>query len=48
MGIEVAHVEAPQDGAFDLSPALAPDLVEVGMVPNVLDGAGKPSVAVEQ
>src|SRR5690606_22294645 len=46
--IEVADVEAPEDGPLDLGPALAPDLVEVGVVPNVVDGAGEPAVAVEQ
>ena len=45
---EVAHVEAPHDRPLDLGPALAPHLVEVGVVPRVLDGAGEPAVAVEQ
>ena len=45
---EVAHVEAPHDGAFDLGPALAPDFVEVGVIPGVLDRPREPAVAVEQ
>ena len=45
---EVAHVEAPHDRPLDLGPALAPDLVEVGVVPGVLDRAGEAAVAVEQ
>ena len=44
----MAHVEAPHDGPLDLRPALAPDLVEVGVVPGVLDRAREPAVAVEQ
>ena len=35
--VEVAHIEAPQDRPLDLGPALPPDLVEVGVVPHVLD-----------
>ena len=45
---EVAHVEAPHDRPLDLGPALAADLVEVGVVPGVLDRAGEAAVAVEQ
>ena len=48
VGVEVAHVEAPQDGPLDLGPALAAHLVEIGVVPDVLDGAGEAAVAVEQ
>ena len=46
--VEVADVEAPVDRALDLGAELAPDLVEVGVVPHVLDGAGEAAVAVEQ
>ena len=45
---EVADVEAPHDGPLDLGPALAAHLVEVGVVPEVVDGAGEAAVAVEQ
>ncbi len=48
VGVEVAHVEAPQDGPLDLGPALAAHLVEIGVVPDVLDRAGEAPVAVEQ
>ncbi len=48
VGVEVAHVEAPQDGALDLGAALAAYLVEIGVVPDVLHGAGESSVAVEK
>ncbi len=46
--VEVAHVEAPEDGPLHLGPELAAHLVEVGVVPQVRDGAGEPAVAVEQ
>ena len=45
---EVADVEAPDDGPFDLGPALPTHLVEVGVVPDVLDGAREAAVAVEE
>ena len=45
---EVADVEAPHDGPLDLGPALAAHLVEVGVVPEVVDGAREAAVAVEQ
>ena len=48
MAGEVADVEAPHDRPLDLGPALAADLVEVGVVPGVLDGAGESAVAVEE
>ena len=48
VGGEVAHVEAPDDGPLDLGAALAPQLVEVGVVPQVFDGSWEPAVAVEQ
>ena len=35
VAVEVAHVEAPEDGPLDLGPALAADLVDVGVVPHV-------------
>ena len=44
----MADVEAPHDGPFDLGAALPPDLVEVGVVPRVLDGPGESAVAVEE
>ena len=34
---DVAHVEAPHDRALDLGAGLPPNLVEVGVVPRVLD-----------
>ena len=37
-----------QDGPLDLGPALPADLVEVGVVPDVVDRAGEAAVAVEQ
>ena len=46
--VEVRDVEAPIDRPFDLGPALLPDLVEVGVVPDVLDRAREPAVAVEE
>jgi hypothetical protein len=48
VGVEVADVEAPVDGPLDLGPALAADLVEVGVVPEVGAGPGEATVAVEQ
>ena len=45
---EVGDVEAPQDGPLDLGPALAAHLVEVGVLPEVVDGAREAAVAVEQ
>ena len=48
VAVEVAHVEAPDDRPLDLGTALAPHLVEVGVVPDVFDRAGEPAVAVEQ
>ena len=48
VGGQVADVEPPQDGPLHLGPALPPDLVEIGVVPHVGDGAGEPAVAVEQ
>ncbi|HEX7166677.1 MAG TPA: ChbG/HpnK family deacetylase, partial [Acidimicrobiales bacterium] len=48
VGVEVADVEAPVDGPLDLGPALAADLVEVGVVPEVGGRAGEAAVAVEQ
>ncbi len=46
--VEVADVEAPQDGPLDLGPALAADLVEVGVVPDVLERPREPAVTAEQ
>lgn len=48
MAVDMAHVEAPHDGALDLRAALSPDLVEIGVVPRVLDGARETAVAVEE
>ena len=45
---EVGHVEAPQDRPLDLGAALAPDLVEVGVLPEVVDVPGEAAVAVEE
>ena len=46
--VEVADVEAPQDGPLDLGSALPSDLIGVGVFPGVDVGAGKAAVAVEQ
>ena len=48
VAVEVADVEAPEDRPLDLRAALAAHLVEVGVVPGVLDRAGEAAVAVEQ
>ena len=48
MRVEVADVEAPVDRPLDLGPALAPHLVEVGVVPHVVDRAREAAVAVEE
>ena len=48
MAVEVAHVEAPHDRPLDLRPALPADLVEICVVPRVLDRAGEAAIAVEQ
>ncbi len=46
--VDVADVEAPQDGPLDLGPALAPRLVQIGVVPDVVDRAREPAVAAEE
>ncbi len=46
--VDVAGVEAPHDRPLDLRAALAPDLVEVGVFPGVLDRPREPTVTVEQ
>jgi hypothetical protein len=43
-----ADVEPPHDGALDLGPALAPDLVEIRVLPQVVDGARKARLARQQ
>ena len=48
VGGEVADVEAPEHGPFQLGPALGTGLVQVGMVPEVADRAGEAAVAVQQ
>ncbi len=48
MAGEVADVEAPHDGPFDLGPALASHLVEIGVVPRVFDRPREASIAVEE
>ena len=48
VAVEVAHVEAPHDRPLDLRPALPADLVEICVVPRVLDRAGEAAIAVEQ
>ena len=48
VAVEVADVEAPQDRPLDLGSELPAHLVEVGVVPHVLDGAGEAAVAVVQ
>src|SRR5262249_14008231 len=45
---QVADVETPVDGPLNLRAALAPDLVGVGVVPQVLDGAREAAVAVKE
>jgi hypothetical protein len=44
----MGDVESPIDRPFDLGAALLADLVEVGVVPDVVDGAGKAAVSVEE
>ena len=44
--VDVADVEAPQDRPLDLGPELAAGLVEVGVLPEVVGGAGESAVAV--
>ena len=46
--VDVRHVEAPVDRPLELGPALLAHLVEVGVVPHVLDRAREAAVAVEQ
>ena len=48
MAVEVADVEPPQDRPLDLGAQLAAHLVEVGVLPHVVDRAGEAAVAVEQ
>ncbi|MDD9369277.1 MAG: FAD-dependent oxidoreductase [Acidimicrobiales bacterium] len=48
VAVEVADVEAPQDGPLDLCSELASGLVEVGVVPQVGHRAGEAAVAVEE
>ena len=48
MGAQVADVEAPQDGTLQLGPALATGLVQVCVVPEVVDGARETAVPVVQ
>ena len=48
MGIEMADVEAPQDGPLDLGPALPADLVDVGVIPDVGDRPRESAVPVEE
>ena len=48
MGGEVGHVEPPQHGPLELGATLAPDLVEVRVVPQVLQRSGESAVAVEK
>ena len=45
---DMAHIEAPHDGALDLGAGLSPDLVEVGVVPRIFDRARESTVAVEE
>jgi len=44
----MGHVESPQDRPVDLGAPLVPHLVEVGMLPDVLNGPGEAPFAVEQ
>ena len=48
VGVEVADVETPEDRPLDLGPALPAHLVEVGVVPDVLERPGEPAVATEE
>ncbi len=48
VGVEVGDVETPEHRAFELAAAFAPDLVEIGVVPEIVRGAGEAAVAVEQ
>ena len=44
----MADVEAPQDRPLDLRSQLAAYLVEIGVIPHVVDRARKATVAIEQ
>ena len=48
VGGEVGDVEPPQHGPLELGATLAPDLVDVRVVPQVLHSPGEPAVAVEE
>ena len=45
---EVGWFDPPADRPLDLGSAFAADLVDVGVVPEILRGAGEPAVAVEK
>ena len=45
---EMGDVEAPQDRSLDLDAALAPDLVEIRVLPEVVDAPREPALAVEE
>jgi hypothetical protein len=42
----MADIESPEDCPFHLGSALAPDLVEIGVVPQIFGCAGEAPVAV--
>ena len=48
MGGEVSDIESPEPSPLELGPALSSNLVEIGVVPQIGNGAREPSVAVEQ
>ena len=48
VSIEMAHVETPVDGTFELSPALPAHLVEISVLPEVGCRPREAAIAVEQ
>ena len=48
VGSEVGDVETPLERPLELRPALAPDLLLVGVLPQVVDAAGEAAVPVDQ
>ena len=47
MGVQVADIEAPENGPFHLSPAFPTHLVEIGVVPDVGQRPRETPIAVE-
>ena len=47
-GSQVGKTETPEHGAFHLSPTLAANLFEVGMIPEIFESAREPALAIEK